>query len=153
MDHMRAALVACRQGIEAGQTPFGACIVRGGEVLAVAHNRVWETSDVTAHAEVMAIREACRRLGAIDLGGATIFSTTEPCPMCFGAVHWARIERIVCAATIADARAFGFHELTITGREMKRMGGSAITLDEGLLRDESLALFRLWQARSDWRAY
>src|SRR5690606_17326034 len=91
--YMQMALDACRHGVDLDQTPFGACIVRDGEVLACTYNQVWAGQDPTAHAEVMAIRMACRDLEAVHLEGATIYSTTEPCPMCFSAIHWAKIGR------------------------------------------------------------
>jgi tRNA(Arg) A34 adenosine deaminase TadA len=150
---MRMALQACREGVQQGQTPFGACIVRAGEVLAVNHNRVWQTIDPTAHAEVNAIRLAAQNLSDISLGGATIYSTVEPCPMCFTAIHWSKIERIVYGAGIADAAEFGFSELGISNHDMKRLGGATLTVQGGLLREEALQTFRLWRDRPDHRTY
>jgi len=150
---MRHALEACRCGVEAGQSPFGACIVRDGHVVAQTHNHVWLDTDPTAHAEVQCIRQACRALGTIDLTGCVIYSTTEPCPMCFGAIHWARITRIVYAASIADARSFGFNELGISNDKMKQLAGSPVEMIGGLMRDEALGLFRAWKERADHRAY
>src|SRR5688572_18464025 len=103
---MRLALAKARDGVEGGQSPFGACVVREGRVVACVHNVVWATTDITAHAEVHALRQACRELGTIDLSGSTIYSTCEPCPMCFSACHWARTTRIVYGASIADATSF-----------------------------------------------
>jgi guanine deaminase len=132
--------------------PFGACIVRDGAVLAVARNTVLK-NDATAHAEVNAIRKACRRLGTHDLSGSTIFSTTEPCPMCFSAVHWARIGKIVHGTNIADARRTGFHELEISNRRLKTLGGSPIEVVGGFLRTECLELFEDWNALPGRRLY
>src|SRR5688572_21940368 len=101
--YMRIAIEKAREGIAADQSPFGACIVREGQILACEHNVVWRTTDSTAHAEVNAIRVACQAVGGVKLAGATIYSTTEPCPMCFAAIHWAGIDRIVFGASIADA--------------------------------------------------
>src|SRR5437588_11290140 len=92
---MRLAIETARHGIEQGQTPFGACIVRGDDLIVASHNVVWQTTDITAHAEITALREACRALRTIDLSGCTIYSTCEPCPMCFSACHWARLDRTV----------------------------------------------------------
>ena len=144
---MRQALDVCRQGIDAGQSPFGACIVRDGQVLACEHNHVWAHSDPTAHAEVQAIRAACDSLGQVHLAGATIYSTTEPCPMCFSAIHWARIERIVYAAAIADAQRFGFNEVPISNTTLKQAGGTPVTVVPHVLVDEAVALYRYWQAQ------
>lgn len=151
--HQRLALEVCRRGIAAGQTPFGAAIVRDGEVLAAEHNQVWAARDPTAHAEVQAIRSACSRLGSVHLEGAAIYTTTEPCPMCFSAIHWARIKRIGYGASIADAASFGFNELGIPNRAMKELGGLDVDLVAGLLADEALALFRSWRARGASAAY
>lgn len=145
-DYMRMAIDKCRQGLAAGQMPFGAVIVRGGEVIACEHNVVWATTDITAHAEVTAIRVACRELSTIDLTGSTIFSTTEPCPMCFAACHWAKIDRIVYGAAIDDARAVGFSELPISNAEMKRQGASKIEIVPHFLREEAAALFQQFAA-------
>ena len=150
---MRLAIARCAEGIAAGQTPFGACVVRGDGVVAVAHNRVWQTTDITAHAEVVAIRAACLELGTIDLSGCVIYSTTEPCPMCFSACHWARLDAIVYGASIADARAAGFNELSISNDQMRRLGGSRIEVVGGFLRDEAADLFRQWLAHPGRRAY
>jgi tRNA(Arg) A34 adenosine deaminase TadA len=118
--------------------------VKDGQVLSCAHNGVWETTDITAHAEVRAIRDACRKLGTIDLSGCTIYSTCEPCPMCFSACHWAKISRIVYGACIDDARRAGFNELTLSDENMKRWGNSPVELAGRLLLEENRALFRIW---------
>src|SRR2546421_4190680 len=152
-DYMRLAIEKAREGLGRGQTPFGAAIVRGGAILACCHNRVWETTDITAHAEVTAIREACRAAGSVDLSGGVIYSTCEPCPMCFAACHWARIARIVYGASIRDASEFGFNELPISNDQMKQLGGSAVEIVPGCLRDENIALFSLWAQRPDRRGY
>ena len=93
--------------------PFGAVVVRDGDVLGEGWNRVVKDSDPTAHAEVMAIRDACHRLGTHELSGATIYSSCEPCPMCLSAIYWARIERVVYAASAEDAAAAGFDDSRI----------------------------------------
>jgi guanine deaminase len=150
---MRLAMARVREGIAAGQAPFGACIVRDGAVVACAHNHVWAHTDITAHGEVETIREACRTLATIDLSGCTIYSTCEPCPMCFAAIHWARIGRLVYGATIADAQAAGFNELTISNAQMKTLGGSSLAIAGPLLRDECAALFAEWLASPRRRLY
>jgi tRNA(Arg) A34 adenosine deaminase TadA len=152
-EYMRLAIQKARDGIAADQSPFGACIVRDGQVLACEHNVVWRTTDATAHAEVTAIRAACRAAGDIKLTGATLYSTTEPCPMCFAAIHWAGISRIVYAATIADAERAGFGELTISNIEMKRMGGSNVQITPQLLCTEAVKLFEEWLANPRHRSY
>ncbi len=150
---MRQAIEKARQGLAAGQTPFGACIVRDGLVVACEHNAVWAHTDSTAHAEVEAIRTACRTLGRVDLSNCEIYSTCEPCPMCFSAIHWARISTIVFGSRIADAQALGFSELTIHTQRMKELGGSPVSIVPDFMREECQALFREWAARPDRRTY
>jgi len=150
---MQLAIDKTREGVAQGQTPFGACIVKDGKAVSCEHNKVWATSDITAHAEIVAIREACKRLGTIDLSGCVIYSTTEPCPMCFSAIHWANIGEVVFGASIADAKAYGFHELTISNEEMKEMGGSDVNLTRGFMAKEALAVFEEWANRKEKKAY
>ena len=150
---MEQAIAKAREGIAQGQTPFGACIVNGDGVVSLAHNRVFATTDITAHAEVLAIREACHRLNTIHLGGCRIYSTCEPCPMCFAACHWARLDRLSFGAAITDALDFGFRELTLDHLTMKTLGGSPIETRAGLCREACLELFREWTARPDKKTY
>lgn len=150
---MRLALEKAREGGGNGQAPFAACIVRAGGVISCEHNAVWSETDSTLHAEVHAIRVAERKLGTIDLSGCTIYSTTEPCPMCFSAIHWARIGRIVFGNFIADAQQLGFSELTIPNLMMKQLGGSPVQITPGVLREESDRLFRDWIASNRGRTY
>ncbi len=150
---MRLAISKAQQGVLRGQTPFGACIVRRGRVVAVSHNQVWKNTDITAHAEICAIREACRALKTIDLSGCTIYSTCEPCPMCFAACHWANISRIVYGARIADAKRFGFDELTVSNAAMKAMGGARLRIRKDFLRQACLGLFSLWADQPGHKAY
>jgi len=147
-DWMRQAVEAARLGIDDGQSPFGACIVRDGKAVACAHNVVWAQTDITAHAEIHAIRLACRRLGTIDLRGCVIYSTCEPCPMCFSAIHWSGIAEIFYGAAIADAKAAGFHELEISNRQMKEMGQSPVMATGGILARECRGLFDDWRKQS-----
>lgn len=150
---MRRALAAARKGVRAGQTPFGAVIVKGNRVVCAEHNRVWLTTDSTAHAEVTAIRVACRKLLTIDLSGCTLYSTCEPCPMCFSAIHWAKIDAIYFGTTISDAKVLGFSELTVSDRTMKRLGKSPVRITSGVLRRENLALFREFSRRQGRKLY
>ena len=152
-EYMRMAIAKAREGIAADQSPFGACIVREGQVIACEHNVVWRTTDSTAHAEVTAIRAACRAVKGVKLTGATIYSTTEPCPMCFAAIHWAGISRIVYGASIADAARAGFGELTISNVDMKRLGGSGVEVAPAILAPEAAALFDEWLANPRHRVY
>jgi len=150
---MKLALAAAEEGIAKGQTPFGACIVKNGKIVVAAHNVVWKTTDITAHAEINAIRLACKKLKTIDLSGCVIYSTCEPCPLCFSACHWARIEKIVHGTFIRDARMIGFNELAISNRAMKAKGKSPVKIKSGFMRAENQALFRRWAESKTKRTY
>jgi len=150
---MTLAIAAAKRGISKGQTPFGACIVKNGQVIVSTHNVVWKTTDITAHAEINAIRLACKKLQTIDLAGCVIYSTCEPCPMCFSACHWARIDKIIHGTFIRDARSIGFNELAISNTVMKRTGKSPIKVESGFMRQENLALFQRWAENKKKRAY
>lgn len=111
---MRAAIDEAAVGLAAGDGgPFGAVVTRGGVVIARGHNQVVGLNDPSAHAEVQAIRAACRELGTFDLSGCEIYATCEPCPMCFAAIHWARLDRVHFGASRGDAAAVGFDDAAI----------------------------------------
>ncbi|MCK4994904.1 MAG: nucleoside deaminase [Candidatus Omnitrophica bacterium] len=150
---MLLAIKKAEVGIARGQTPFGACIVKNGKVISCEHNIVWSASDITAHAEITAIRQGCIKLKTIDLSGSVIYSTCEPCPMCFSACHWAKISRIVYGASIADAENHGFNELNISNKQLKQAGKSEIKLVGGVLKQKNIDLFKKWSALSDRRVY
>ena len=150
---MAVAIAKARKGIAKGQTPFGACIVKEEKIISCAHNVVWKTSDITAHAEIAAIRQACRKLKTIDLTGTIIYSTCEPCPMCFSACHWAKINTIVYGADIADAKRAGFNELRISNKDLKKTGKSRIKIIRGVLREENKDIFNEWLSLTGKKAY
>jgi len=160
--YMRMAIEKAREGVLKGQTPFGVVIVRSGihlrrtpdkgRVLACEHNKVWKDCDITAHAEITAIRKACRELNTVDLSGSILYATCEPCPMCFGAIHWAGISRVVFGCRIRDAKKLGFSELTVSARRLSSLGGSPVKVVAGILRGECLEVMKLWQ-RLGGRSY
>ncbi|MDD5097174.1 MAG: nucleoside deaminase [Candidatus Omnitrophica bacterium] len=150
---MRLAIEKAREGIKKGQAPFGACIVKGNKVIACSHNIVWKSCDITAHAEIQAIRIACKSLKNIDLSGCAIYSTTEPCPMCFSASHWAKISRIVFGAQIKDALDYGFNELRVSNLKLAKLGKNKISITSGVLRKENIALFEYWKKLAKARVY
>jgi tRNA(Arg) A34 adenosine deaminase TadA len=152
-DYMRLAIRKAQEGIAAGQSPFGAAIVRAGAVVAATHNTVWRDTDPTAHAEVNCIRGAASALKTIFLHGCTMFTTTEPCPMCLSAIHWAKIDRVVYGATIADAAAAGFAELYVDAKVLAEMGKSPLRVEGGLLQAECADLFAQWRAAGLSRPY
>lgn len=149
MDHekyMRMAIEKARKGVKSGQTPFGACIVKKGKVIACEHNVVWKTTDITAHAEVHTIRKACKNIDDIDLSGSVLYSTCEPCPMCFSAIHWAKIDLVVYGARIKDAQKAGFNELTISNQRMKSLGQSPVKIIKDFMREENIEVFEEWKS-------
>jgi len=152
-DYMRAAIAKTREGIDAGQSPFGSVIVREGQIVEATHNTVWMTTDPTAHAEVNCIRAASKALNTIFLRGCTLYSTTEPCPMCLSAIHWAKIERVVFGATIGDAANAGFAELFIEAKQMAVLGQSPLKVESGLLQAECAALFDEWKKAGKCKPY
>ena len=150
---MRLAIEKAWQGITAGQSPFGCAIAREGRLLACEHNRVLATTDITAHAEITAVRVACRAVGDILLTGAIVATTCEPCPMCMAALHWARVETVYYGASISDAAAAGFNELHMPAGELLRLGESRVKLRANLLNRECCQLFAEWNAIPGRRAY
>jgi guanine deaminase len=150
---MRLAIERCREGLARGQSPFGCAIAIGGRVVSNEHNVVVLTTDITAHAEVTAIRAANRAIQNIFLEGAMVATTCEPCPMCMAALHWARVDTVYYGATIADAEAGGFNELQLPAAELLRQGGSKLKLVPGILPEECKKLFDEWQANPNHRVY
>lgn len=150
---MQMAIDKAREGVDNGQTPFGACIVKNDKVISCDHNIVWESTDITAHGEIHAIRSACHNLKNIDLSGCTIYSTCEPCPMCFSAIHWARIDKIIYGARIEDAQRFGFNELTVSNHLLKELGVSKVQIIGDFMRKENVKLFEYWDSKPDKKTY
>jgi guanine deaminase len=128
--------------------PFAAAVVRNGELLSAATNQVTSLNDPTAHAEILAIREACRRLGSFRLEGCEIYASCEPCPMCLGAIYWARPERVYFGARASDAAAAGFDDRFIYDQIELPHGQRRIPMIEAL-RDEALAPFSAWREKPD----
>jgi tRNA(Arg) A34 adenosine deaminase TadA len=150
---MELAIAKCRAGLAAGQSPFGCAIARDGKLLSSAHNTVVLKTDITAHAEMNAIREACQEVGDIFLTGAIVATTCEPCPMCMAALHWARVATVYYGATIADANGAGFNELQLPAAELLRLGQSSVALVPNILPDECKLLFTEWKSNPHRRAY
>ena len=141
---MQMAIDLAEYNVKEGQGgPFGAVIVKDGMVLARSANKVVPTNDPTAHAEVSAIRLACQELGTFSLAGCEIYTSCEPCPMCLGAIYWARIDKIYYANTKADAAAIGFDDHFIYQELDLPMDQRRLPIVQ-LMRDEALNAFRLW---------
>src|SRR5258708_36012157 len=144
-EFMRRAIALALENVRSGSGgPFAALIVKEGRIIAEGTNRVTSTNDPTAHAEVVAIREACRVLADFQLSGCDLYTTCEPCPMCFGAIYWARPARICYAATAADAAAAGFDDAFIYEELKMGPAGQRIPTSRLLLED-SLTIFSTWK--------
>jgi len=137
---MKTIIERCADAIDAGEAPFAAAIVRDDHIVSIEHNLCRSTGDPTAHAEILAIRSAAEKLGTQDFIGCTLYTTCEPCPMCFGAAHFAKVDRIVYGATIGDAALAGFGQLPIFSTQLKLMGRSPVDLTSEYLREECVAL-------------
>lgn len=153
-DHMKKALDAAREGVRSGHGgPFGAVIVKGGKIIAAAHNTILKYSDPTRHAEMNAISEASQNLGSHDLSGCIIYSTTEPCPMCFSACHWARISAVVYGTSINEVAELGFNELSVDTAHLKEHGNSDVNIYSGFMYEECRRILELWEDLPDTQTY
>lgn len=146
---MERAIELSRIHMEAGEGgPFGAVIVKEGRIVGEGWNRVTSGRDPTAHAEVVAIRAACARLGAFELRGCEIFSSCEPCPMCLAAIYWARLERLWYANGREDAAAIQFDDAWLY-REVAAPPDERSLPAVQLMRNEALEVFRAWDEKAD----
>lgn len=146
--YLRRAFDLANIGIDAGVGgPFGAVIVRNGEIIAEGFNSVTSTKDPTAHAEIMAIREACRQLGSFLLEDCVMYTSCEPCPMCLGAIYWSRIKRVVYASDREDAAEVGFDDQHIYYELAKGVSERTILFDQ-LLPEEGKPLFKRWNDKT-----
>jgi tRNA(Arg) A34 adenosine deaminase TadA len=145
---MEMAIKLSVENIDTGGGPFGAVIVRDGEVIATGTNRVTANNDPTAHAEVSAIREACAKEQNFKLTGCTCYTSCEPCPMCLSALYWAGIERICYANTKRDAAAIDFDDSFIYDQLRLDYDRRSIQC-EHFMRNEALEAFRKWEDKVD----
>lgn len=150
---MRRAIELARDGVDKNQGgPFGCVIAKDGQIVGEGFNRVTSTNDPTAHAEIVAIREACRNLNSFQLEGCTIYTSCEPCPMCLGAIYWARPAGIFIAATREDAAAAGFDD-GLFYDELEKTNDERELRMQSLLREESQKVFQHWIAKPDKTEY
>jgi tRNA(Arg) A34 adenosine deaminase TadA len=149
LQYMREAIDVAFKGVTLNEGgPFGAVIVKEGMVVGRGNNKVIALNDPTAHAEVVAIREACRHLGSHQLHGCVIYASCEPCPMCLGAIYWARPDRMVLACTREDAASVGFDDDFIY-KEITLLPDKRRIKTEQCGREQGLEVFRFWQNKSD----
>lgn len=147
------AIALAKEGVEKGAGgPFGCVIVKDGMIVGKGHNQVTSTNDPTAHAEVMAIRDACAKLGAYQLTGCDLYTSCEPCPMCLGAIYWARPRRVIYACTRDEAAGAGFDDAVIYREINIPADKRKIPFDQQYL-SEAVALFDLWKIKGDKRLY
>ena|ERR1700691_1926336 len=149
---MRRAIALALENIRTGGGPFAALVMKEGHVVAQGVNQVTAKNDPTAHAEIVAIRAACEALGTFRLAGCDLYSTCEPCPMCLGAIYWARPARVFYAGTAADAAAAGFDDAFIYDEIKLPYRVRRIPMAE-LLREESTVIFKEWAAKADRSPY
>lgn len=146
---MARAIALSQQGMRSNQGgPFGAVIVKDGQIIGEGHNQVTTTNDPTAHAEVVAIRQACANLNRFQLDGCELYTSCEPCPMCLGAIYWARIERMFYGNSQADAAAIGFDDQFIYEEIGREMGDRRLPIIQ-FMRDEANAAFQEWAEKGD----
>ncbi|RGK99501.1 nucleoside deaminase [Prevotella disiens] len=149
---MRRAIKLSENSVRNGGGPFGAVIAKDGEIIAEGSNRVTIDNDPTAHAEVCTIRKACEKLGTFDLKGCVIYTSCEPCPMCFGAIYWAHLEKIYYANDRKDAGKIGFdddfiyEEIAIEPQYRKKPS-------EIILQNEAINAFKMWTLKDDKSEY
>jgi guanine deaminase len=152
-DFLRLAIGLAREGVTDGRGgPFGCVIVRDGVVIGRGSNGVTSTNDPTAHAEIVAIRDACGRLGSYQLSGCVVYTSCEPCPMCLGAIYWARPARVVYAATREQAAAAGFDDALIYRELEVPVGERKIAFELGEERGAE-EVFDLWREKGDKSLY
>jgi len=150
---MARAIQLSIDGIDSGRGgPFGAVIVKDGKIVAEGMNQVTSTNDPTAHAEVLAIRQACVNLGVFELKDCELYTSCEPCPMCLGAIYWARISRVYFANTHEDAARIGFDDSLIYS-EIKQPYTQRRIPTVQIMREEALTGFRKWADKSDKMPY
>ena len=146
---MRRAIALSLENVRSNHGgPFGAVVVKAGQIVGEGANQVLATNDPSAHAEVVAIREACRKLNTFQLTGCEIYASCEPCPMCMGLIYWSRPERVYYANTAADAAKIGFDD-ELSYHEFARDLRNRSLKMEQILRDEALVAFREWDKKPD----
>lgn len=146
---MRRAIKLAREAVEGERGgPFGAVVVKGGKIIAEGVNEVTSKNDPTAHAEVVAIRKASKNLGSFQLNDCIIYTSCEPCPMCLGAIYWARPKKVYFACTKQDAAAIDFDDQFIYDEIAKGRSERKITFTQ-LMRDEGMTVFKKWDEKSD----
>nr|WP_321355273.1 nucleoside deaminase [uncultured Draconibacterium sp.] len=150
---MRAAIELAKKGMDGNHGgPFGAVVVKDNKIIAKGYNQVTSSNDPTAHAEVVAIREACKALNTFQLEGCTVYTSCEPCPMCLGAIYWARPDKVVFGATKQDAARAQFDDQFIYDELEKELDRRHIQF-ENMMRKEAREVFDAWSKKEDKKEY
>ena len=147
-EFMKRAIELSIKSVNNGGGPFGSVIVKGDKIIAEGSNKVTSNNDPTAHGEIVAVREACKKLNDFSLNGCELYSTCEPCPMCLSAIYWARIDKIYYANTREDARKIDFDDSLIYTELHKNIDKRKIPMIQ-ILRNEALKAFELWDKKKD----
>ncbi len=150
--YMKKAIEISKKSVQNGGGPFGAVIVKDGKIIASSNNKVTINNDPTAHAEVMAIRKACKKLKTFDLSGCELYASCEPCPMCLSSMYWAHIERYYYANQKEDAKRIGFDDNFIYD-ELDKKPEDRFIPREQIMHEEALTAFKMWEEKSDKTEY
>mgnify|MGYP001313940513 CR=1 FL=1 len=145
---MKRAIELSIESVNNGGGPFGCVIVKKNEIISEGSNKVTSTNDPTAHGEIVAIREACKKINNFNLNGCELYSNCEPCPMCLSAIYWSRIDKIYYANTREDAEKIDFDDSFIYSEFQKKIDERKITMTQ-MMREEALKAFELWNKKID----
>jgi len=147
-EFMKRAIELSIESVNKNGGPFGSVIAKDNKIIAEGSNKVTFSNDPTAHGEIVAIREACKKLNNFNLSGCELYSTCEPCPMCLSAIYWARIDKVYYANTREDARKIDFDDSFIYSEIKKNIDERKIPMTQ-MMRDEALKAFELWDKKID----
>tara|TARA_B100000029_G_scaffold454993_1_gene481885 strand:- start:115 stop:579 length:465 start_codon:yes stop_codon:yes gene_type:complete len=147
-EFMKRAIELSIESVNKGGGPFGCVIVKNEKIVSEGSNKVTSTMDPTAHGEIVAIREACKKINNFNLNGCELYSTCEPCPMCLSAIYWSRIDKIYYANTRKDAQKIDFDDSLIYSELQKKMNERKIPMVQ-MMRNEALKAFELWDKKTD----
>ncbi len=145
---MKEAIKLSQESLESGGGPFGTIIVKNGQIIGKGVNRVTVWNDPTAHGEIVAIRDACKNLNSFQLEDCILYTNSEPCPMCLGAIYWSRPKMVFYANTIQDAKEIDFDDSFIYEEILKNNADKKIIFQQ-ILRDEAQEVFKLWSEKID----
>ena len=147
-EFMKRAVELSVESVNNGGGPFGSVIVKDNKIIAEGSNKVTSNNDPTAHGEIVAIREACKKLNNFSLNECELYSTCEPCPMCLSAIYWARIDKVYFANTRQDAQKIDFDDSLIYTELKKKIDKRKIPMIQ-IMRNEALKVFELWDKKED----